>query len=257
MKFDNLLFRASSIGKIMTSARGKSEGLSETCKDYLLEVYLSEKYGRREILTSKYLDKGKAREDDSITLVSRYFKKFFKKNTVRLNNEYVTGEVDIFEGDDIYSAWHTIDTKTSWNMLTFHRSKKKLDNMYYWQGQSYMALTGAEKHTVAYCLINNTDVAIADEKKKAAYAMHILDPSARDNEEYIDKCKQIEINHIFDMQSFMNEYPWFEFDNNPNEWQWDVPLKDRLHTFTFDRNDEDIKAMYERILECRDYLKTM
>jgi hypothetical protein len=174
-----------------------------------------------------------------------------------LNNDYLTGEVDIFEGSSIQEATHTIDTKTSWSMHTFYRSKKALDKMYYWQGQAYMALTGATKHTVAYCLVNSTDVAILDEKRKLGYSMHVLDQSDKTNVDYVAKCKQVEINHIFDIQSFLNEYPWFEFDNDVNDWQWDVPIKERIHTYEIDRDEEAISRMYNKITECRNYLSQL
>lgn len=257
MSTDSILFRASSIGKLMVDPKSKSEKLSETTKDHLLGLYIEHKYGRRENVLNKYIEKGNVREEDSITMVSRHMKKMFKKNDVRLSNDYITGEVDIFEGTSIAKATHTIDTKSSWNMHTFYKSKKALDKMYYWQGQAYMALTGASKHTVAFCLCNNTDTAISDEKRKLAYAMHVLETTNKENQDYVDRCKQIEINHIFDIQAFMNEYPWFEFDNDVNDWQWDVPFQDRIHTYTIDKNEDDIARMYERIKESREYLKTL
>jgi len=55
----------------MTEARGKSEILSETAKGHCIDVFVSWKYGRREEIQSKFLDKGNAREEDAITLVSR------------------------------------------------------------------------------------------------------------------------------------------------------------------------------------------
>ncbi len=129
--------------------------------------------------------------------------------------------------------------------------------MHYWQGQGYMALTGASTHSVAYCLVNSPDNAITDEKKKLAYIMHVLDPGAKDNDEYIRKCKQIEINHIFDIQAFLNECPWFEFDNDVNDWQWDVPAMQRIYIHTFERNDEDIERLFKRIADSREYIETL
>lgn len=257
MNTEQILFRCSQLGKLMTEPKSKSETLSETTKDYLLDVFINEYYGRHENIVNKYVQKGKHREEDSITLVSRYFKKMFKKNDVRLTNDYLTGEVDIFDGESIQAATHTIDTKTSWSMQTFFKSKKAIDKMYYWQGQGYMALTGASKHTVAHCLVNSPDYVITDEKKKIAYSMHVLDPSTRENEEYVQKCKQVEINHIFDIQEFMNEYPWFEFDNDVNHWAWDVPAMQRIHIQTFERNDEEIERLYKRIDDCREFIENL
>lgn len=256
MEIDKILFRASGVGKIMVEPRSKSELLSETAKDYLIDVLLDHKYGRVDNLTNKYVIKGHKREDDSITIVSRYMKRMFTKNTTRLNNEFLTGEPDLFEGASIDNATHTIDTKTSWSMSTFWRSKKALDKMYYWQGQAYMALTGAKKHTVAFCLVNGTIENIINEKNKARYALNIIDPDT-ENEEYNAMCRQIEINHIFDIQAFLNEHPWFEFHNDVNNWSWDVPWTERIHTFTIDRDDVAIESMYNKIKFCREYIKQL
>lgn len=257
MNTDTILIRASSAGKLMVDPKNKTELLSETTKDYMLELFIAEKYGRREVISNKYTTKGKVREEDSITIVSRHLKKMFKKNDVRLSNDYITGEVDIFEGESIEKATHTIDTKSSWSLNTFLKSKKSLDKIYYYQGQCYMDLTGAAKHTVAFCLNNSTEQVIIDEKRKLAYTMNIIDPANKENEEYANLCKQIEINHIFDIQSFMNEYPWFDFENDVNNWQWDIPLEERIHTYTFEKDEEAISKLYKRVLDCREYLKTL
>lgn len=254
MNANDIKFRCSSLGYIMTNPRSKSETLSETCKTHLVDCFVSAKYNRREEITGKHLDKGNAREEDSITLLSRVSKRFYTKNDIRLTNDFISGELDLFIGKSIYEAEETIDTKTSWSAHTFHRAKnKELDNMYYWQGQGYMALSGAKKHTVAYCLVNGTDKAINDEKRLLAYSMGIIDTTV-DNPEYKSKCKQIEINHIFDIEAFKNEYPWFEFDNDLTDWKFDIPMDERLFLFQFERNDEDIKKLYQRISDCRDYM---
>ena len=46
MNADNILFRCSSFGYIMTEPRSKSETLSETTKTHLVEKFVSTKYGR-------------------------------------------------------------------------------------------------------------------------------------------------------------------------------------------------------------------
>lgn len=235
----------------MTEARSKSELLSEGTKTHLIDVFVSSKYSRREEATGKFIDKGNEREEDSITLLSRVTKKFYKKNDVRLFNDFIQGEPDIYEGESIEKADHTIDTKTSWSANTFFRAKNKpTENSYYWQGVGYMWLTGAKTHTIAYCLVNGTSKAIEDEKRRLAYAMGILDTSVS-NPTYKEKCKQIEINHIVDMKSFYDECPWFEFDNALSEWNFDIPISERLHTIEIERNETDIVRLTQRIADCR------
>lgn len=250
---DNILFRASSSGYLM--AKSKSETLSEGAKTHLIDVFVSEKYKRREEISSKYLEKGNECEEDSITLLSRISKIMYKKNTIRLRNKFVQGEPDLFLGAAIENADETIDTKSSWSAYTFFRSQKdKLNPLYYWQGQCYMWLTGAKKHTVAYCLVNGLADTIIQEKRLLSFKKGMLDFNGNPTEKFIDKCKQIEINHIFDLELFKKHNPYFEFDNDLNLWTYDIPKEERVFKFEFDRNEDDIIRLKNRIIDGRKYM---
>lgn len=247
---NTLLFRCSSIGHIMPGVREKAGQLDQTVVTHLVDCFVNWKYKRREEINSKYFDKGNEREDDSITLLSLINKKFYKKNNVRLYNEFINGEFDLSLGEPIEE---TIDTKTSWSAHTFFRAKqKRLDDKYKWQGIGYMWLTGAKKHTVAYCLVNGTDQAIIDEKRKLSYRYGI---DYDLNQEYRDKCKQIEINHIFDIKSFTEENPHFDFHNDLSKWTYDIPMKDRVFTHVIERNEAEIESIKNRVIFCRNWIK--
>lgn len=252
---NSIIFRSSGSGYLMVEPKSKSETLSESTKTNLIDVFISAQYGRREEITSKFLRKGNACEQDAITLLSRVTKILFKKNETRLTNEYITGEPDLFLGKDIEHADETFDTKTSWSLHTFLRAEySKLNSNYYWQGQCYMLLTGAKKHTVAYCLVNGLPLAIMDEKRKLSYQTGMLDEHGNESPEYIKQAKQIEINHIFDIELFKTHYPGFEFHNDIDKWEWDIPKEKRVHTFVFDRDEEDIARLKKRIREARNWM---
>lgn len=250
---EEIFFRCSGLGYIMTDARSKSNPLSETCITHLIDVFVSAKYGRKEEARGKMLEKGNEREEDSITLVSAVTKQFFKKNDIRLRNEFIQGEPDLFTGESIRKADKTRDTKTSWSAHTFFRAKNKpLDKNYYWQGQGYMALTGAKQHSVDFCLVNGTAGAIIAEKRKASFRYGI---DAENDPGYIEECKQIEVNHIFDFSAFYEENPGFDFHNSFEDLQrHSIPMVERLYTVTFERNEDEIKALYERVATCRDWM---
>lgn len=235
----------------MINPKSKSSDLSESTKTHLIDVFCSWNYERKEEVTSKFLDKGNDREEDSITLLSRVLKQVFIKNEVRFSNEYITGEPDLFNnGSEIF------DTKTCWSLNTFLRAKySEINKMYEYQGHGYMALTEKHRHNVAYCLVNGTEKAINDEKRRLAYSMGIIDTSTRINDEYKKRCRQIEINHIFDIKEFENEYPWFDLDNEISQWKWDIPKEERLHIVSFERNDEVINKMYDKVKVCRKWIK--
>ena len=247
-------FRASSTGYLMVTPRSKSETISETTKTHLIDVFTSWNYGRREDIANKFLDKGNARQDDATTLVSRINKRFFKQNTIRLTNEFITGEPDLFIGESVDKAEEVLDTKCSWSANTFFRSKFGKDNeMYYWQLVSYMALTGAKKATLCYCLINGTDTAINDEKRKLQWKLGVLDVN-NPTPEYLAKAQQIEKNMIYDMASFTKEYPHFNLDTDLSTWESDIPMEERIYSVSFERDESDIAKIYERVMLCRSWI---
>ncbi len=236
--------------------------LSDTCIKQLLRIYAQEKYSRREELKNKYLDKGNERENDAITLLARTLKKPFKKNTTRLRNDFFQGEPDVYLGESIENADETLDTKCSFSLLTFLDAKfSDLNFIYEAQGQVYMDLTGAKKHTVAYCLINSPAQIILDEIRKLSWKMGVLDASVEENPDFVKAVKQIERNHIFDIKEFMIENPYFEiknkhdFDQNGNYiWDFDIPYQERIHLKSFILDDSFIKEMKDRAVLCRKWM---
>ncbi len=254
---NEIKFRCSSLGNLMTDARSKSETLSETTKTNLIDVFVSEKHHRKEEISNKYLSKGNERESDSTTLLSRVNKVFYRENknpALHLSNDYIKGTPDIYLGKSIENADEIIDTKTSFSAHTFFRAKhKELEKNYYWQVLAYMWLTGATKGTIAYCLVNGTYQQISDEKRKLAYQMNEFGVDVH-SDEYLKKCRQIEINHIFDLEAFVKENPHFEFDNDLSEWQYDIPYTERVHLISFERNEADILRLAQRIQECRTWM---
>lgn len=252
MKAHDIRFRCSSLGHLMTDPRSKSESVSETTKVHLVDVFVSAQYGRYQDITNKYTEKGNAREQDSITLLSRVTGKFYKKNDQRLTDDHITGEMDLYIGKSITEADHVIDIKTAWSANTFFRNKVKgLDKAYYWQVMGYMALTGAKSADVAFCLVNSPAELIMDEKRKVSYQFG-ADPDSSD--EYREKCMQIEKNHIFDMEAFQKENPWFDFHSDIEKWTFDIPKEERVIIFRVERDQAEIDRMYQRCIDCKAWM---
>lgn len=251
---NKIVFRCSELGKILTNGVDKKT-MGDTAKGYLVSVYVREKYGRFKEVTSKFMEKGNLREQDALTLLSRVTKVFHKKNELRLTNEFITGEPDAFIGESIDKAEETFDTKCSWSANTFFDAQRgKIDPDYKAQGHGYMALTGAKKHTISYCLVNSTIDAILDEKRKLQYLLNVIDPEQ--DKAYMEKCKQVEINHIFDLQEFIKEYPHFDFHNDVSKWTYDIPKEDRLYCITIERDEAEIIKIYDRVREARGWMDT-
>lgn len=256
MSADKILFRCSSLGHIMTEPKTKAAQLageiSETCKTHLIDVFIAAQYNRHTDIESKFLKKGNASEEDSITLYSLLNKRFFKKNEERLSNLFISGTPDLFRGESVRNADEIIDTKTSWDVFTYFRAKHKdLADQYYWQGQGYMALSGAKKHTVAYCLVNTPYHLITNEIYResfkhpegtpAAVELNLIANMVYDRktfEEYVGK-RDLTIHATEEIKNFI-----------------EIPLEERLHEFTVDRNDEDIEKIYSKVKKCRQYMNT-
>lgn len=235
--------------------------LSESAKKQIIKTYASQIRGRHTKIKSKYLEKGLFREQDAVTLLSRMTNKFYKINKIRLINSFITGEPDLFDGEDIHHAIETLDTKCSWSYETFMESKfSELSDIYEWQGIGYEWLTGAEFHSVVYCLLNGTYNAINDEIRRLAWSMGVLDASVETDPKFIYECRQIEKNHIFDIHDFYTENTGYEFYNEVDVnkegrivWEFDIPIEERIHIKRFARDEDKIEAAKVRIIECREW----
>lgn len=238
------------MGDIMTCvAKGWDVENSLTCKRKLIDMYRELTWKRRNNKSNKYVEKGLAVEEDAITLYCRAKKKMFKKNDIRLNNEFFTGELDLFEGETIETATHTIDIKSSWDWTTFPSICDTVDAGYDYQGQTYMDLSGAKVHTIAYCLVNTPANLITDEKYRLARKMGVIDT---ETPEYIAACIEIEKNSIVDMNLFLKHNPGYEFHSK--NWEYDIPMLERVYEMDVLKDEKKIGKMKDRVTECRKYM---
>lgn len=216
--FTKTLIRCSALGTIMTDGNGK------TREKYMRQLYREKIYNRRKDITSKYLEKGLNVEEDSITLFSRFKQKMFKKNDERLSDSHFIGEPDFYDGENIQSATHIYDTKSSWDLFTFPFPDDKLDAGYIYQGQGYMALTGAQEATFAFCLVDTPENLIIKEIDSIRWRTGV--------EATTEQAEKIRRNMTFS----------------------DMPVNERVLEFNFKRDDALIALMQQRVELCRQYL---
>jgi hypothetical protein len=145
-------FRASQIGKLMTPARKKSEILSKTAQSYIRHIAKQDFYGYVSQVSKKAIRKGIKQEQKSIDLLNEFRFQKYEKNTVRLSNDFVTGEPDIITENSI------IDIKTSWSLETFPATPDEIDSsLYEWQLITYMWLFKKSSAELIYCMIDTDD----------------------------------------------------------------------------------------------------
>lgn len=215
-----LKIRCSAIGKIMTNARSKSEVLSKTCKSYLEELALEEVYGIRKEFSSRYTDKGNEVERESIDLAQDVLDMgFMYKNTEFFENDFLTGTPDVNTDTCL------LDVKSSYDASTFPFFAEEIPNKdYMYQLQGYMALTGKRKSILAYCLVNTPYDIVEDEIRRAHWKHHLIDES--------DELRaEVEAKHVFDH----------------------IPIEKRIKTFDVRYDKDIVKAIYDRVKECRVY----
>ena len=207
--------------------------LSEGAKTHLMDIYISEKYGRNTEIENKYIKKGLAVEEDGITLYSRLKKVFFKKNEQQMKNLFIRGTPDMFVGKAIHEADRIPDIKCSWNVYTFYRTFiKDVNSLYYWQGMGYMWLTGAKYFDLAYCLVNTPESLIESEFKSIWYKLGCPD---EDDGNFQDACKEIRKSLTYD----------------------DIPLNEKLLEYTIERNDDDIELIKKKVTAARKFLNEL
>lgn len=163
-----LKFRASSLSQIMTDPKGKGEVLSVGAKTFIAKQAKEFVYGFDEKITSKYMDKGIQVEDQSIELFNSVMFTSYKKNIERKENDWITGECDIFTGDSI------IDIKSSWSLTTFPvLAEQGEDKDYEWQLRAYMWLWDVSQASIAYCLVSTPEDLIKYEDPALHQVDHI------------------------------------------------------------------------------------
>ena len=142
----------SSLGKLMTTPKSKTENLSQGAKTYIRQVAKQDFFGYRVELDNKYINKGKDQEQDSIDLLNSVRFTNYKKNDVRIADGYLTGECDILADDRV------IDIKTSWNLETWPATPGEAhDNDYEWQGRAYLMLYEREIFELVFCMVTTKD----------------------------------------------------------------------------------------------------
>jgi hypothetical protein len=208
--------------------------LSIGAKSHLKKIYGYEKYGKWSALSdkgTKFTNKGTLAEIDSIRLISELQGINYQKNEERVQNEFLTGIPDVFVGKSIYEAEYIIDIKSSWDIQTFLDTLgKPLYNLYWWQIQGYLAITGAKIGEVSYCLVDTPTSILNGERRRL---LERMDAVTEEDPAFLAKDQELINNMTFG----------------------DMPKKDRRIRFLVERDEEAIQKIYSKVTEARKYLQ--
>lgn len=238
MNWNETKIRASSVGYLMTEPVTKADKeaglLSKTAQRHLLDVYVDQKYGRKKDIQTKQMRKGNEVEDESIRFLCNYVwgdKDKYVKNEQKYYNDFISGTPDVIAIDSDGS--YIYDVKSSYDLWTFTGNIiDKIDNLYYWQMQSYMWLVGAKKAYVSFCLIDTPFNIVEQEKKSLLYKMNVI---SEESPEYVKEALKLEFNMTFS----------------------DIPTKERILIFPIERNEDDITRIEYKVEKAREYLQTI
>lgn len=216
----------------------------------MLEDWVKEHYfNRRPLMETSATIKGTICEDQSIAILNKHLGTNYKKHFGTLENEWMTGHMDIL-GDD-----HIRDTKTCETFDTFPLFGEEPEKAYDNQLQAYMWMAG-EKYTHAFVdkvLCNSPDFQI---NRKLFYLFNDIKAQYGEEnsfmlEEYDEKAYQIFKQHVYDdtVECFSNGGI---IKLAPEDI---IPIEQRVKTFRVERNQSLIEKIPTQVEKCRIWLK--
>lgn len=111
MEMYQLKAKCSGLADLMVKPKS-GNGISATAKSAVRKIVKYDLFGYQDFEGNKYTEKGIALEEQAIKLSGRKRGLPLKKNTERRENDWITGECDIY----VPSRKLIIDTKCSWDI---------------------------------------------------------------------------------------------------------------------------------------------
>ncbi len=218
---------------ILESQKDVELPLSEGTKSFLTSLYSLVKYNKQAVFKdrgNKFTQKGKEAEEQSIKLVSILEGKLFYKHEGRQENPWIAGHPDVLDKDDEGNVVRVIDVKTPWDAENFFSLLgKELSPQYYWQMQGYLALNNCYHGEVHFCLIDQPQHFIKNERERLLRSMDVISELSP---EFVEAEKRLINNMTFG-------------DIAPNE---------RRLVYKVERNDDELQKVYKQVEKAREYL---
>nr|DAS53989.1 MAG TPA: Exonuclease [Caudoviricetes sp.] len=153
MEMYKLKARCSGLADLMIKPKS-GNGISATAKSAVRKIVKYDLFGYQDFDGNKYTEKGIALEEQAIKLSGRKRGLPLKKNTERRENDWITGECDIY----VPSRRLIIDTKCSWNIgshpfFADEAEEKAKKARYDAQMQGYMWLWDCDEAQIDFVLL--------------------------------------------------------------------------------------------------------
>lgn len=232
------------LDKYLKKQEGKDE-LPDGAITKLEEIFDDIFWKRKKLLNNKYLEKGLIVEEDSLDLLSEIDGVTYWKNDEYIENEFSKGCPD-----NILNRVR--DAKSNYDYFTFKNAD--IISLYQWQIRDYIWIllsNGVEVERIGelcYCLVNSPAHRIEAERKSLWFSMGQPDYT---EERWIKASSQLEMNHIFDIQKFKEDFPNFDLTNTT--WR-NIPKHMRVKRFEVTLEDSHIEHMTRRSKMCKKWL---
>ncbi|WP_196251984.1 translocation protein TolB precursor [Haemophilus influenzae] len=153
MEMYKLKARCSRLAHLMAKPKS-GNGISATAKSAVRKIVKFDLFGYQDFEGNKYTEKGIALEEQAIKLSGRKRGLPLKKNTERRENDWITGECDIY----VPSRKLIIDTKCSWDIgshpfFADEAEEKAKKAGYDAQMQGYMWLWDCDEAHIDFILL--------------------------------------------------------------------------------------------------------
>lgn len=209
--------------------------LSPMCIEYLMEVYAWETQGMisvsKETMEVAQLSKGKLAETEAVTLLIRVDKLPYAIHKERISNDFLSGQIDIYLGEDVMLATNVTDIKNAFDYPGFLKKiNNGLERGQTEQVQGYGDITGAPELFIANCLVDNPETIIEDMKWKLARKLDAVTIESPD---------------------FLVEWAKWEKSMRFSH----IPPHQRVHKIKVDPFTlSEQQKVYDRVKVCRDFL---
>jgi hypothetical protein len=209
--------------------------LSDTCIDYLMDVYAWETEGMipvsKESMDLLAIKKGKECQTEGITMMSILFDEVYTENKERISNDFLSGEPDSYTGASILEATHISDQKNMWDYPIFLKNlHKSLENGYQQQVQGYGDIAKCPSLSIDKVLCSNPPEVIEEMKWKISKRFGAITIESPD---FLREWEKWERSMIFDH----------------------IPIIQRVHRIPVEPfTSLEQQQVYNRVKICRDWL---
>lgn len=229
--FSKTLIHCSSLGKLMTEPRNKSDkeanNLSETAKNHLIEVYAEVLYDFKRDNSNKYTNKGNVCEPKAILELSDFTGIFMQKNESKVSNDWFVGTPDVI----VEEKRIIFDTKCCYDWITLLENIKDgvLDENHA-QIQGYLDCLGWDTGYIAKILLDHPEEDIEREKYRLFTQGNYI---SEESPEFVAKWDKME--SMFRFEQFS--------------------INERLLLFRVDKDDDFIQKAKLKVEKSRLFLK--